>query len=42
MFSRFGEITDILRKDDYAFIEFKEIESASNSIRNMHGYNEGQ
>ena len=39
LFSRFGEIIDILRKDDYAFIEFATLDGANNSIKNMNGYN---
>ncbi len=32
-FSKYGEIVDILRKDDYAFIEFKDPEYAKEAVK---------
>lgn len=38
LFGKYGEILDILIKDDFAFIEFKNTESAQIAIKEMNGY----
>lgn len=35
VFKKFGDILDVLRKDDFAFIEYKDANSAKNAIKNM-------
>ena len=37
MFARYGDIVDILMKDDFAFIEYIKPESALQSIKEMNG-----
>ena len=41
LFGKYGDITDILMKDDFAFVEFKQPESASSAIKEMNGYQMG-
>ena len=38
LFGKFGEIKDILMKEDFAFIEFDKSESAQEAIKKMNGY----
>lgn len=40
-FGRYGEITDIMRKEDYAFIEFADGSFAAQAVKDMNGYNLG-
>ncbi|KRX01624.1 hypothetical protein PPERSA_00331 [Pseudocohnilembus persalinus] len=37
-FGKYGEIADILKKDDYAFIEYKVPESAKAAIQGLNGF----
>lgn len=37
LFNQFGEIVDVLRKEDFCFMEYKETESALKAIQSMHG-----
>ncbi|KAL4485073.1 hypothetical protein ABPG72_014593 [Tetrahymena utriculariae] len=39
LFGRYGEITDIMRKEDYAFIEFGDSSFAAQAVKEMNGYN---
>jgi RNA recognition motif-containing protein len=41
MFGKYGDITDILMKDDFAFVEFKQADSAATAIKEMNGFQVG-
>lgn len=38
LFGKYGEIVDILMKEDFAFIEFVKIDSAQTAIKEMNGF----
>lgn len=38
LFSKYGEIVDLLMKEDFAFIEYQKSESAQLAIKEMNGY----
>jgi RNA recognition motif-containing protein len=37
MFAKYGEIVDILMKEEFAFIEYIKPESANNAIKELNG-----
>jgi len=41
LFHKFGDIVEIMMKDDYAFVEFSNIHSASRAFTEMNGYRLG-
>lgn len=41
LFGKYGDIVDILMKDDFAFVEFKQPESAATAIKEMNGFQVG-
>jgi len=38
-FSQYGEILDILMKDDFAFLEFSNVQAATRALLDMNGLN---
>jgi len=41
LFSKYGEIIDILMKDDFAFLEFANSKQAQNALKELNGYSIG-
>jgi len=41
LFGKYGDIVDILMKDDFAFVEYKNPESAATAIKEMNGHQVG-